>query len=84
MNFKLDGLLRSGQVAMMSVRALDLSIDEMLHELIGMIDRTGATRVVLDSLSGFELALAPEFRDDFRESLYRRPRCWVPRASRYG
>ncbi|MEW7849713.1 ATPase domain-containing protein [Massilia aurea] len=71
MNLKLDGLVRSGQVALMSVRALDLSIDEMLHELVGMIDRTQATRVVLDSLSGFELALAPEFRDDFRESLYR-------------
>ena len=26
---------------------------------------------MLDSLSGFELALAPEFREDFRESLYR-------------
>jgi hypothetical protein len=25
--------------------------------------------VVIDSLSGFELALAPTFRDDFRESL---------------
>src|SRR6185503_2658619 len=31
----------------------------------------GATRVVIDSLSGFELALAPSFREDFRESLYR-------------
>jgi circadian clock protein KaiC len=31
----------------------------------------GATRVVIDSLSGFELALAPTFRDDFRESLLR-------------
>ena len=31
----------------------------------------GATRVVLDSLSGFELAMAPEYREDFRESLYR-------------
>jgi circadian clock protein KaiC len=27
--------------------------------------------VVIDSLSGFELALAPTFRDDFRESLSR-------------
>jgi circadian clock protein KaiC len=27
--------------------------------------------VVIDSLSGFELALAPTFREDFRESLYR-------------
>jgi circadian clock protein KaiC len=26
---------------------------------------------VIDSLSGFELALAPTFREDFRESLYR-------------
>jgi circadian clock protein KaiC len=27
--------------------------------------------VVIDSLSGFELALSPIFRDNFRESLYR-------------
>jgi circadian clock protein KaiC len=31
----------------------------------------GATRVVIDSLSGFEVALAPSYREDFRESLYR-------------
>jgi circadian clock protein KaiC len=30
-----------------------------------------AKRVVIDSLSGFELALAPEFSEDFRGSLYR-------------
>ncbi len=35
------------------------------------VARTGARRVVSDSVSGFELALAPAFRDDFRESLYR-------------
>jgi circadian clock protein KaiC len=28
-------------------------------------------RILIDSLSGFELALAPAFRDDFRESLHR-------------
>jgi circadian clock protein KaiC len=33
--------------------------------------RLKAKRVVIDSLSGFELALAPTFREDFRESLYR-------------
>src|SRR5690606_14469248 len=33
--------------------------------------RLGATRAVIDSLSGLELALAPTFREDFRESLYR-------------
>jgi len=39
--------------------------------LITEIHRLNATRVVIDSLSSFELALAPTFRDDFRESLAR-------------
>ncbi|MET0859062.1 MAG: ATPase domain-containing protein [Telluria sp.] len=71
MNDKLDMLVRSGQVGVLNVRTLDLSVDETLHELVTMIERSNASRVVLDSLSGFELALAPEFREDFRESLYR-------------
>ncbi|UVW28112.1 ATPase domain-containing protein [Massilia sp. H6] len=71
MNQKLDQLVRTGSVGLQSVRALDLSTDEMLHELVTLIDRMGATRVVLDSLSGFEMALAPEDREDFRDSLYR-------------
>jgi circadian clock protein KaiC len=71
LNNKLDLLVQSGHVALLNMRTLDLSVDETLHELEVIIDRTGATRVVLDSLSGFELALAPEFREDFRESLYR-------------
>ncbi len=71
MNEKLDNLVRAGKVGLQSVRSLDLSTDEMLHELTAMIDSMGATRVVLDSLSGFEMALAPEDREDFRDSLYR-------------
>jgi len=47
----------------------DLSIDEILLLLIDEIKRTGARRVVIDSLSGLELGLAPTFREDFRESL---------------
>ncbi|CAN7221013.1 RAD55 family ATPase [Massilia sp. LjRoot122] len=71
MNMKLDALVRSGQVAMLSVRELDLSFDEIVHELLSTIDAVGATRVVLDSLSGFELVMTSEYRDNFRESLYR-------------
>ena len=56
---------------MIDTRALDLSIDETLFEMAGMVRRLNAKRVVIDSLSGFELALAPTFREDFRESLYR-------------
>ena len=67
----LDGLVHAGQLGVIDTRALDLSIDETLHEMTDMIERMSAKRVVIDSLSGFELALAPTFREDFRESLYR-------------
>ena len=67
----LDQAVRDGQVGIIHTRPLDLSIDEMLHELTEAIHRLKARRVVIDSLSGFELALAPTFREDFRESLYR-------------
>ena len=68
---KLNILVQAGQVGMIDTRSLDLSIDQTLHDLIEMINRMQAKRVVIDSLSGFELALAPEFREDFRGSLYR-------------
>lgn len=71
LNAQLSDLAASGYVCVASIRTLDVSIDEMLHTLVGSIERTGATRVVLDSISGFEMALAPGAREDFREALYR-------------
>jgi circadian clock protein KaiC len=71
LNNKLQVLIKAGQVGVIDTRSLDLSIDETLHDLIAMINRMQAKRVVIDSLSGFELALAPEFSEDFRGSLYR-------------
>jgi circadian clock protein KaiC len=68
---RFDALFRAGKVGILQARPLDLSIDEMLNEIIGEIHRLKARRLVIDSLSGFELALAPTFRQDFRESLYR-------------
>jgi circadian clock protein KaiC len=70
-NMKLHSLIEAGQVGVIDTRSLDLSIDETLSDLIDMIKRMQAKRVVIDSLSGFELALAPEFSEDFRGSLYR-------------
>jgi circadian clock protein KaiC len=64
-------LINSGKVGLVDSRAPDLSIDEVVQLLLSEIGRLKATRVVIDSLSGFELALAPTFRDDFRESLSR-------------
>jgi circadian clock protein KaiC len=65
----LADLIESGQVSLIDSREPDLSIDEIVLLILTEVRRTRATRVVLDSLSGFELALAPTFRDDFRQSL---------------
>lgn len=71
LSHQLNKLIKSGDVGLIDTRALDLSIDETLHDMVAMIKRMKAKRVVIDSLSGFELALASVFRENFRESLYR-------------
>ncbi|MDO8176992.1 MAG: ATPase domain-containing protein [Undibacterium sp.] len=71
LSHRLDKLVTSGQVGVINTRTLDLSLDEILHDLVVMINSMKAKRVVIDSLSGLELALASVFREDFREALYR-------------
>jgi len=72
-NFDIDLELpqSEGKLEILYLRPLDLSVDETVHEILEAVDRIGAKRVIIDSLSGFEIALAPSFRADFRESLYR-------------
>jgi circadian clock protein KaiC len=60
-----------GKLELLYLRPLDLSVDEITHEILEAVKRVGAKRLVIDSLVGFEMALAPGFREDFRESLYR-------------
>ena len=60
-----------GTLETLYLRPLDLSVDETMQEILDAIKRVGAKRLVIDSLVGFEMALAPGFRADFRESLYR-------------
>jgi circadian clock protein KaiC len=67
----IDDMVHAGQVGLINTRSLDLSIDEIVQRLLDLIYKMQATRVVIDSLSGFELAVAPSFREDFRESLFR-------------
>jgi circadian clock protein KaiC len=67
----LERPLRSGKLEMLYLRPLDLSVDETMQEILNAVKRVGAKRLVIDSLVGFEMALAPGFREDFRESLYR-------------
>jgi circadian clock protein KaiC len=70
-NPEVGKMIEAGRLALIYLRPLDLSVDEALFSILEAVDRLGAKRVVIDSLSGFEVALAPTFREDFRESLYR-------------
>ncbi|MEO7328847.1 MAG: ATPase domain-containing protein, partial [Minicystis sp.] len=60
-----------GKLELLYLRPLDLSVDETMQEILDAVKRVKAKRLVIDSLVGFEMALAPGFRVDFRESLYR-------------
>jgi circadian clock protein KaiC len=60
-----------GKLEILYLRPLDLSVDETMQEILDAVERVGAKRLVIDSLVSLEMALAPGFREDFRESLYR-------------
>jgi circadian clock protein KaiC len=62
---------KNGKLELVYLRPLDLSVDETMQAILDSVKRLDAKRVVIDSLVGFEMALAPGFREDFRESLYR-------------
>jgi circadian clock protein KaiC len=62
---------KDGTLQIIYLRPLDLSVDETVHEVVTAVKTIGCKRLVIDSLVGFQLALAPGFRTDFRESLYR-------------
>ena len=67
----MSDLIENGRVGVVDTRALALSVDEIATLLIAEIHRLKASRVMIDSLSGLELALAPTFRDEYRASMAR-------------
>jgi circadian clock protein KaiC len=68
---RISALIEEGRLGVVDTTSPGISVDEIASLLIAEVGRLKATRVVIDSLSGFELALAPTFRADFRESLSR-------------
>ncbi len=56
------------RVAIMYRSPVDIYIDEWVHELLGIVDRVGATRVLLDSLIDLRMAAPDETR--FKEFVY--------------
>jgi len=71
LGFALSQAQNQGLLKIIYLRPLDLSVDEAMHEILDTINQIGAKRLAIDSLIGFEMALAPDFREYFRESLYR-------------
>jgi circadian clock protein KaiC len=67
----LQEMIDAGQLGMVYIRPLDLSVDETLYAIQSAVERLGACRVVIDSLTAMENALAPTFKEDYAESLYR-------------
>jgi circadian clock protein KaiC len=71
LGFDLQAMIDSGQLELVYIRPLDLSVDETLYAIQSAIVRIGARRVVIDSITALENALAPTFKEDYAESLYR-------------
>ncbi|MDY0960950.1 ATPase domain-containing protein [Massilia sp. CFBP9026] len=69
-NAELAALVANGDVQMVESRKIDLTVDELLDEMNEAIDRTGARRVVVDSLSELALYLAPEGRNQLRSTVF--------------
>ena len=53
---------KDGKLKLIYLRPLDLSVDETVHEIVNAVKEIGCKRLVIDSLVGFEMALAPGFR----------------------
>jgi circadian clock protein KaiC len=70
-NAELAKMVAAGDVAVVESRSLDLTVEQLLDTLIDTIERTGATRVVIDSLSELGLYLVPEVRQDLRNAVFR-------------
>jgi len=64
-------LIDTGKVGLVDSGVLDLSVDEVMEDLIEIVVRLKARRVALDSLSGLQATLAPEFIEDFHAALHR-------------
>ncbi|MDN4060170.1 ATPase domain-containing protein [Massilia sp. YIM B02769] len=70
-NAELAAMVQAGQVALVESRLLDLTVEELIDEMVQTLQRTGARRLVIDSLSEFGLYMAPEFHADLRQAVFR-------------
>jgi circadian clock protein KaiC len=69
--FPFKEAIERGDLKVLSFHLIDVALDAALLEIRQTLASLGATRLVVDSLTGFELALAPDLRDEFREGVSR-------------
>ncbi|MGE5620013.1 MAG: ATPase domain-containing protein [Sphingomonadaceae bacterium] len=69
--WNLGALEEKGLLKVIYLRPTDLSVDEVLYEVNRWAAKLRATRVVINSVSGFEMSISPADQEDFREALYR-------------
>jgi circadian clock protein KaiC len=60
-----------GLLEMIYLRPIDLSVDEVLMRVHETVDRIKAKRVIINSISGFQMGISSSEESEFRESLYR-------------
>ncbi|MEW6021787.1 MAG: ATPase domain-containing protein [Pseudomonadota bacterium] len=70
-NAELAAMVNAGDVTIVESRLLDLTVEELIDEMAHTLLRTGARRLVIDSLSEFGLYMAPEFHADLRQAVFR-------------
>ncbi|TCO20279.1 circadian clock protein KaiC [Kribbella steppae] len=70
--------VKADNLILMYRSPVDLNVDQWVYELLDMIETTGASRVLLDSLADLQVAAPDQVR--FREYLY----SLLHRSSRYG
>src|SRR5256714_5620007 len=70
-NSDVGKMLKNGSLELIYLRPLDLSVDEALAAILAAVERLTAQRVVIDSLSGVAVSLAPTVRQAFQDALYR-------------
>jgi circadian clock protein KaiC len=71
LGFDLGKMVDEGRLEVLALRPLDLSADEILLRVQEAVTRLDAKRLVIDSVNGLELSLAPTFREEFSDSLFR-------------
>lgn len=69
--WNLGDLERRGLIEMVYLRPVDLSVDEVTNSVLKAVERIKARRVVINSISGMEIALAQTERAELRDGLYR-------------